>query len=511
MSSDEDTKPTPKLARRADHSLFVRNLSPDITEQLLRSVFNHDVIEKITFRAYPNSNNQFFAQIDFASSTGVTEGSKLSGVPILGVPIEVGVIDPIVSEGRRASSVVGNAGSSGDDPAAPDAINLEEVNRRITEAAEDQRMRTVHISGLPSGTTTEKLERLCLKFGEIERLRVDTDANGDCFGLAEFKERGPAHIAKTQRIFKVDGAKLIVTEAKSLVEEASFMEQTIHFQAPIVDAMAMRDVIYQQGDLREKLDKVRQAAMSILRKDSQEESLPSVEVPKSPSPEEEEAKAKDKSKLKQQKAEKREKKIKKKMEKKQKKKEKKQMKKKMKRKSRGDDGEGEEEEHAVDISESPDGPVDLDSEVEMVGRELVMLASNSSSSSSSDSEEDRAERIAKAAARRRAEKLSMQTIVGDWHVVDERPDLWSIDVEGQLHFNQRKLKADTWQFAQETKGKAKIIYCKGQRAAGWELDLKCSNINRLIWKKEGEVDTHWLRKGAKQTKASGQAAKWRRV
>jgi len=516
MSDDEGFKPAKRLTYKAAHSLFVRNLSPDVNEQVLREVFDHDVIEKISFRAFPNSNNQFFAQIDFVSSTGVTEGSKLSGVLILGVPCEVGVVDPIISEGNRraAASSGGSGGAAG---STDEVLDIAEVNRRITEASEDQRMRTIHIAGLAPGTTDEQLERLVLKFGELERLKVDTDTKGACFGLVEFKDRGPAHIAKTQRSFKVDDRVLTVTEAKSMVEESSFMEQTIQFQAPIIDAMAMKNVLYQQLDLREKLDKVREAARSIASKAPEQLEEEAEEAPAGPGAIAA-AKAKVKELLereerKKKKAEKKEVKKLKKVEKKQKKKEKKKTRK-AKAAAAAPEGSESEDEDAVDISESPDGPVDLVDEVELVGNtELVMLGDESSSSSGSEG--GRAEKIARAAARRRAQKLSVATVVGDWNIVTlggDPPGQWTVEDGGVMSFNGRRLKSEKWGFVQETEKKEEgtnmVLFCRGQRFAGWELDLKVSTVDRLVWKRAGDKDTHWLRKGAKaKGKAKAKSAK----
>ncbi|CAJ1367522.1 unnamed protein product [Effrenium voratum] len=88
------------------NSLFVRNLSPQVTEVIIREVFaGCDAIEKVSFRPYPNSETQFFAQIDFKTSAGVSEGSKLSGTKILGVACMCGVIDPVRQDSPPVNSL----------------------------------------------------------------------------------------------------------------------------------------------------------------------------------------------------------------------------------------------------------------------------------------------------------------------------------------------------------------------------------------------------------------------
>merc|ERR1712085_245336 len=85
----EESDPEPEeknqwLGEFNKNSIFVRNLSPQVSEKVLREVFEEaDKIDKVTFRAYPNSNNQFFAQIDFVSAKGVIEGVKVSGMNIM--------------------------------------------------------------------------------------------------------------------------------------------------------------------------------------------------------------------------------------------------------------------------------------------------------------------------------------------------------------------------------------------------------------------------------------------
>merc|ERR1712187_939137 len=81
--------------------------------------------------------------------------------------------------------------------------------------------------------------------------------------LVEFKERGPAHVVKTQKTYEADGKILSFSESKTMVNAMDFAEKSVHFQAPIFDYMNMKAVLAQQGHLSQKLAKVREAAMSI--------------------------------------------------------------------------------------------------------------------------------------------------------------------------------------------------------------------------------------------------------
>lgn len=503
MSDDEDEDAPKKLVHRAEHSLFVRNLSPQVSEQTIRDVFaSCDVIEKVAFRSYPNSNSQFFAQVDFASLKGVAEGSKLSGVPILGVPCEIGVVDPVVS--AKQLRLAKAAGDALPEPGAP--RDLEELNKRISEAKEDQRLRTVHISGISEGTDTDMLARFCKNFGDVEKLKVDRDARGVAFGLVEFKERGPAHIVKTQQKYAVDGKVFTCTESKVMVDESEFMEQTIQFQESIRDAMSMRQILAQQPDLKDKLDKVRAAALELLNKDAGSAAEASKQDGATLAVED----AKEKSKKKKKdKAEKKAEKLAKKKEKKERKKKQKQKAKKAKKKTKKrkrqelkDDGgllaEDEEEESAVaSISESPDGPVDLESEVEMIDNsELLVLGTSSASSLSSgcasDAEPEEVQRGSNGSLPAQKVQLTLAALEGRWMVRGGTTDLWTVLEAGRTLFNGRRVKSK-WSLVEDRSGGDPVVFCEGQRAAGWELDMQASSIERLVWNKAEQPETHWER------------------
>merc|ERR1719321_1870276 len=113
---------------------------------MIREVFARcDQITNAVFRGYPDAPGSFFAQIDFAGPRGVSEGSKLSGTTILGVPCVTTAIDPVIAEQNPDKE-----GSM----AAPDGIiGSEEIKQMQKDFAakqkvelEDQQLRTVHIA-----------------------------------------------------------------------------------------------------------------------------------------------------------------------------------------------------------------------------------------------------------------------------------------------------------------------------------------------------------------------------
>lgn len=263
------------MAFAVKNSLFVRNLSPQVSETILRDAFGQcgDEILHIAFRAFPNQNHQFFAQIDFKSSLGVAEGSKLNGTKILGTAIVTGVIDPItalVAQPKPGADRTGTGeGGVPDDMVGPQGVQAEYF-RLQKEAADDQRFRTVHVSGLPDNVKDEGLKKMCCHFGEVLSCRIDTDPFGKVFGLVEFKEKGPAHVCKAQREFFVHGRVLTFSESKTMVDVVSFTEKNVHFQDTVFDALNLRTAMAQQGVINMKLNAVRAAAkeLGMVKEDS---------------------------------------------------------------------------------------------------------------------------------------------------------------------------------------------------------------------------------------------------
>lgn len=308
------------------NSLYVRNLSPNVTEAILREIFSPcDEIEGVVFRAFPNQNNQFFAQIDFKTSRGVTEGAKLNGTPIMGTQCLVGVVDPLAAktheEFERAKQYRENKDPTkaaaeqqavfGDEASGAQGTQLA-WQKQQKEAQDEKKYRTVHIAGFDKGVTHEALKMFCEHFGEVEVCRVEEPDGLAAFALVEFKERGPAHVVKTQKTYEVDGKILQFTESKTMVNASEFAEQSVHFQAPVFDMMNMRAVLAQQGQLTEKLAKVREAAMSLNISDPAAKAIE--DANKKRKRDEEKTKKKLKKELKKAKKEKKERKLKRKQE-----------------------------------------------------------------------------------------------------------------------------------------------------------------------------------------------------
>jgi len=198
------------------------------------------------------------------------EAHKMSGTPILGIHCEISVMDP----GSKAlMKKVWEAREQQPQPLpelddAPHPLEAQGVQaeyfRKFREAAEDKRLRTVHIAGLANDATEDGVRFLIKNFGEVEELRVDADNQGQFFALVEFREQHVAYACKAQQQFIVDGRLLTFSEAKTLVDTRSFAEKSVHFHAPIFDASTMRAVLAYQCHLNPKLARARKAAAEMM-------------------------------------------------------------------------------------------------------------------------------------------------------------------------------------------------------------------------------------------------------
>eukprot|EP00929_Paragymnodinium_shiwhaense_P108839 TRINITY_DN75186_c0_g1_i1.p1 TRINITY_DN75186_c0_g1~~TRINITY_DN75186_c0_g1_i1.p1 ORF type:complete len:518 (-),score=167.71 TRINITY_DN75186_c0_g1_i1:78-1631(-) len=372
------------MAHLMKNSLYVRNLSPHVSEMTLREYFGDcDAIEKVLFKPYPNNSAQFFAQIDFKTSKGPVEGSKLSGTNIMGVECACGVIDPTELLAKQPQA------KEGDDFVATDDVMAEELKRRQMEEEEDVRFRTIHVAGLSDDITEEKLKGLMNNFGVVADLRLVRQEEQAPFGLVEFAERGPAHVAKVRKHFTVDGKLIEITEAKTFVNESTLQERNVFVQNPLLDAMNMSTTIAEKDDLKDKLAKVRSAANKLFKEGEEQSSSSS-------SLDEEAKKAlEEKQRLKQEKKERRAKKIENKLRREDKRKrraDKEQKKKADAERAAAEEKEAKDAKGRVDVSDETSGTIQLDDEeLEVVHNSELLVLRTSSSASSSSSEEKKAD------------------------------------------------------------------------------------------------------------------------
>lgn len=267
----------------ARNTIFVRFLSPQVSESTLRGIFGPcDVITKILFRAFPGRNTEYYAQIDFNSSAGVVEGHKMTGTAILGVTCQVSVVDPgskdllrkVYETDKNAAGVDENAEIRAPSASEPQGVQLEYI-RKYRELAEAKRLKTVHVAGLEPGVTEEEVRTLCSRLGTIADMRLDEGEEGKPFALVEFTEAAPAFAAKSRQGFVVDGKVIVFTESKTLINTEGFAEQSVHFQSalfvPELVCASQQAAMCVQAHLTPKLVKARLAAAEITKQPIPEE------------------------------------------------------------------------------------------------------------------------------------------------------------------------------------------------------------------------------------------------
>merc|ERR1712228_942894 len=96
--------------------------------------------------------------------------------------------------------------------------------------------------------------------------------------LVEFADQGAAQVCKLQKKFLVDGQVWTFTEAQTMVDETSAAERSVHFEAPLIDAVNQRHPI-EQSHLGPKLAQVMAAAKEIARPGSTKRALDSKAEP----------------------------------------------------------------------------------------------------------------------------------------------------------------------------------------------------------------------------------------
>lgn len=220
--------------------VYLKNLSPLVTEENIKEAFGQhissDEILQVEFKPFPAST-QRFCQIDFKTSGGVTSATSLNGQPLLGLPMNISVIDPLSSQKTFADpTVLGGGGSTLTNPSSAQqntllnlalqnhianaqAVQLasmqakqlaEQKKQQLATAAamgipglggpgfastqlgghsggidpsvqsllaaeseEQQMLRTIHVSNIPLTYNAQDARKLFAKLGTVVNMRID--------------------------------------------------------------------------------------------------------------------------------------------------------------------------------------------------------------------------------------------------------------------------------------------------------------------------------------------------
>ncbi|AFZ79036.1 RNA recognition motif domain containing protein [Theileria equi strain WA] len=84
------------LAFSTSNNIYIRNLAPDITEDVVRNTFKHcDEILSVRFKSYQGSSRKYCI-VEFKTSAGITNGSLMNGKLMQGLPLAISVTDPLL-------------------------------------------------------------------------------------------------------------------------------------------------------------------------------------------------------------------------------------------------------------------------------------------------------------------------------------------------------------------------------------------------------------------------------
>ncbi|CAJ1426378.1 unnamed protein product [Effrenium voratum] len=264
------------------HSLYVSNLSVTVTENTLREIFHScGKLDQVIFRTYPGSL-KWYAQLNFRTSEGVVEASKLEGTAICGCAIKCSAVDPTCFAAHQVIEELKAKEDATEKAKEELEAARQEWYKKLQEHKEARKKRTVHVDGLPPQTTLQELQQLAEQFGTVEQLRLDRDAKGGAFGLVQFKDQSVARGCCLRQTFLVDEHVVVISASKSEVNSMDIEEATVEFRHPVIErALAStggresnagapqgkfwEELAEKQRQLyNEKLDQVRQHAEAIL-------------------------------------------------------------------------------------------------------------------------------------------------------------------------------------------------------------------------------------------------------
>lgn len=224
-----------RMESASKNTLFVKNLSHGVTERDILEVFGQfDAIDRITFHHFLGKDQEKsvseppFARIDFESSKGVVEGSKVGGLKIRGVPVVVCAVDPndfadydhvnmktkLLLPMTRVEVVHSLS--------QPQVASKSDINMKIAK--------TIRIKNVMKDMTEAQMsEILDSCFGPAKEVKFREDGEGKRFALAEFEMAKSAMLALKQKKMEVCGTEMEIESSDMLADELKTMEEGLQF------------------------------------------------------------------------------------------------------------------------------------------------------------------------------------------------------------------------------------------------------------------------------------------
>ncbi|KAK2195373.1 bifunctional RNA-binding domain superfamily/RNA recognition motif domain/Nucleotide-binding alpha-beta plait domain superfamily [Babesia duncani] len=158
--------------------IYVRNISPDVTEQTIRDFFKEcDEIVSIDFKRFEHSSRRYCI-IEFKTSAGITRASLLNGSLMQGCLLEISVTDPTINQDKQKD------------------LESRQYGYRIgnSDVEDDSHSRTIKVSNLPPSFDRIDVYTLFGNIGNIVSCTIET-SDGIRFALVDFSSAFDANEA----------------------------------------------------------------------------------------------------------------------------------------------------------------------------------------------------------------------------------------------------------------------------------------------------------------------------
>ncbi|OII77622.1 RNA recognition family protein [Cryptosporidium andersoni] len=214
------------------NSIFIKNISPLATEESVCKAFEDlkNEILGVSFHVYPGTS-QRFCQVDFKTSSGVTNAMGLNGSTLLGVPMSITVIAPVPIKLNMKYP----------------KISPKSTTQRSANTLEERLSRTILVENIPEKFSQNELKIFFSNFGSILDISFEQRQIGDeslrC--TIEFENKEEANKVRRQNKDIVLGDRVLrISTPKFMMRNLS---QTSEIQYTMSNVMLSSvPVAYQQ-------------------------------------------------------------------------------------------------------------------------------------------------------------------------------------------------------------------------------------------------------------------------
>eukprot|EP01066_Platyproteum_vivax_P009532 Platyproteum_vivax@DN4202_c0_g1_i1.p1 len=266
--------------------LYLRNLSPQVTEDVLRETFKtcDTGVQKVEFKTFPSGVGTY-AMLEFASSKGVTEAVQYNGTNLKDIPMALTVLDPAETVGNRIvvpgyanepHSGIIQINTPTQSLSVEQLAQIQEVanatlatnsTTKPGEPESRQILRTVYICSMSPQVNEADLKGLFGVVGHLLDVRVEPSPHSSKkkIGFLEFEFAEEAQEALKFSNMMLKGDRIIVEPSKATVRPR-VPSNVVYGEVPGLPAVP---VAYQQLHtlkIKAAMEQVKKATMRLARK-----------------------------------------------------------------------------------------------------------------------------------------------------------------------------------------------------------------------------------------------------